>query len=62
MSRIVACVVFPLVLVFLPPGPAKAQNVGDAVPTFSLTGLDGKNYAPANYEGSVLVLYYLGNL
>ena len=40
--------------------PAKAQNVGDAVPTFSLTGLDGKNYAPANYEGSVLVLYYLG--
>lgn len=60
MSRIVACVVFLLVLVFFPPGPAEAQNVGDAVPTFSLTGLDGKTYAPANYEGSVLVLYYLG--
>ena len=41
--------------------PAKAQDVGDAVPTFSLTGLDGKTYASANYEGSVLALYYLGH-
>ena len=41
--------------------PAKAQNVGDAIPTFSLTGLDGKTYASATYEGSVLVLYYLGH-
>ena len=41
--------------------PAEAQNVGDAAPTFSLTGLDGKTYATANYKGSILVLYYLGH-
>ncbi len=61
MGRIAACVVFLLVLGFCPGGPAEAQNVGDAVPTFSLTGLDGKTYASANYEGSVLALYYLGH-
>jgi hypothetical protein len=41
--------------------PAQAQGVDDAVPTFSLTGLDGKTYASATYKGSVLVLYYLGH-
>ncbi len=61
MSRFVACVVYLLVLVFFPPGPAEAQNVGDAVPTFSLTGLDGKTYASASYKGSVLAVYYLGH-
>ena len=60
MSRIAARVVCLLVLGLFPPGPAEAQNVGDAVPTFSLTGLDEKTYASANYQGSVLVLYYLG--
>lgn len=61
MRRIAACVVFLLVLGFFPPVPVEAQNVGDAVPAFSLRGLDGKTYAPANYEGSVLALYYLGH-
>ncbi len=61
MGRIVACVVFLLALAFYPLGPANAQSVGDAVPTFSLTGLDGKTYGSANYEGSVLALYYLGH-
>ncbi|MDE3000198.1 MAG: hypothetical protein OXU79_14085 [Gemmatimonadota bacterium] len=61
MSRIATCVVFLLCLGLYPAGPAKAQNVGDAVPAFSLTGLDGRTYAPANYEGSVLALYYLGH-
>ena len=61
MTRIVACVVFLLVLVLFPSGPAEAQNVGDAIPTFSLTGLDGKTYAAASYKGSVLALYYLGH-
>ncbi|MDE2887114.1 MAG: hypothetical protein OXR72_02800 [Gemmatimonadota bacterium] len=61
MIRFVACVVFLLVPGFFPPGPAEAQSVGDAVPTFSLTGLDGKTYASASYKGSVLALYYLGH-
>lgn len=61
MRRIVVYVVFLLVPGFFPPGPAEAQNVGDAVPTFSLTGLDGKTYASANYKGSVLAFYYLGH-
>ena len=58
MGRIVACVVFLLVLGLYPFVPAQAQGV---VPTFSLTGLDGKTYASATYKGSVLVLYYLGH-
>lgn len=61
MSRFVACAVYLLILVFFQPAPAEAQNVGDAVPTFSLTGLDGKSYASASYKGSVLALYYLGH-
>ena len=61
MSRIAACVLFLLFFGLNPPEPAEAQSVGDAVPTFSLTGLDGKTYASATYKGSVLVLYYLGH-
>ena len=61
MGRIVACVVFLLVLGLYLFVPAQAQGVDDAVPTFSLTGLDGKTYASATYKGSVLVLYYLGH-
>ena len=61
MSRISTWVAFLLVLRFFPAGPAEAQSVGDAVPTFSLTGLDDKTYASGNYRGSVLVLYYLGH-
>ena len=41
--------------------PAQAQKVGDAVPSFSLKGLDDKTYTPVNYNGSVFVLYYLGH-
>ncbi len=61
MSRITTCVLFLLVLGLYPFVPAQAQGVDDAVPTFSLTGLDGKTYASATYKGSVLVLYYLGH-
>ena len=61
MRLFATCFVFLLVLVLFPGRPAEAQSVGDAVPTFSLTGLDGKTYASANYRGSVLVLYYLGH-
>ena len=61
MPRIVVYVVFLLVLGFFPLGRAEAQNVGDAVPSFSLTGLDDKTYASATYKGRVLVLYYLGH-
>ena len=61
MRRIAKPVLFLLVLGLCPWGPAEAQNDGDPVPTFSLTGLDGKTYASANYKGSVLVLYYLGH-
>ncbi len=43
------------------PASAWAQKVGDAVPSFSLTGLDDKTYMPANYAGNVFVLYYLGH-
>ncbi len=61
MSRIATCLVFLLLFGLNPPEPAEAQSVGDAAPTFSLTGLDGKTYATANYKGSILVLYYLGH-
>ncbi len=61
MSRIATFVVFLLVLGLYPLGPTEAQQVDHAVPNFSLTGLDGKTYTPANYKGSVLVLYYLGH-
>ena len=61
MRRFATCVLFLLVAGLCPRGPAEAQSVGGAVPTFSLTGLDGKTYASANYRGSVLVLYYLGH-
>ena len=61
MSRIMTCLGFLLLFALNPPEHAEAQNVGDAVPTFSLTGLDGKTYASSYYRGSVLVLYYLGH-
>ncbi len=61
MSRIATCFVSMLLFGLNPPEPADAQSVGDAVPAFSLTGLDGKTYAAANYKGRVLVLYYLGH-
>ncbi len=60
MSRIATCVVSLLLLGLYPSVPAEAQDVDDVVPTFSLTGLDGKTYTPENYKGSVFVLYYLG--
>lgn len=53
--------IFALTLGFLAPVPSQAQKVGDAVPSFSLTGLDGRTYTPASYDGSVFVLYYLGH-
>lgn len=58
MFRILIAVV---ILGLVASSPARAQKVGDAVPSFSLTGLDDKTYTPANYEGSVFVLYYLGH-
>lgn len=61
MGLTAKCCMFLLVLGLYPAGPVQAQNVGDAVPAFSLKGLDEKTYAPANYEGSILVLYYLGH-
>jgi hypothetical protein len=39
---------------------ARAQKVGDPVPAFSLTGLDGRTYTQAQYADKVLVLYFLG--
>jgi hypothetical protein len=38
-----------------------ATAVGDQVPTFSLQALDGKIYTPADYQGRVLVLYFMGH-
>ena len=61
MGRIATCLALLLFFGLNPREPAQAQSVGDAVPTFSLTGLDEKTYATANYKGSVLVLYYLGH-
>ncbi len=61
MSRIRTCLVSLLLLGLYPSVPAETQNVDDVVPTFSLTGLDGKTYTPENYKGSVLVLYFMGH-
>jgi peroxiredoxin len=36
-------------------------SVGDAVPAFSLTGLDGKVYKPEDFKGKVLVLFFIGH-
>ncbi|MDE3000200.1 MAG: hypothetical protein OXU79_14095 [Gemmatimonadota bacterium] len=50
-----------VILGLFAPASARAQKVGDTVPTFSLTGLDDKTYAPVDYVGHVFVLYYLGH-
>ncbi len=50
-----------VILGLFAPASARAQKVGDTVPTFSLTGLDDKTYTPADYMGRVFVLYYLGH-
>ncbi len=42
------------------PLEAKALNVGDALPDFSLLGHDGRNYAPTDFRNGVLVLYFFG--
>ncbi|MDA0747934.1 MAG: redoxin domain-containing protein [bacterium] len=42
-------------------GPANATGVGDPVPDFSLTGLDGRTYRLADYRGRIFVLYFLGH-
>ena len=47
-------------LICAPAGIAEAASVGDQVPSFSLVDLNGKTHTPAEYRGSVLVLYFLG--
>jgi peroxiredoxin len=42
-------------------GGVWGMSVGDAVPGFSLTGLDGKVYKPEDFKGKVLVLFFIGH-
>ncbi len=48
------------ILVCAPAGIAEAASVGEPAPNFSLLDLNGKTHIPAEYRGSVLVLYFLG--
>ncbi|GEM_PF-2506576 len=40
--------------------PPLWAQVGAQIPAFSLQDLDGKTYTEKDYEGRILVLYFMG--
>ena len=51
---------FAVILGLVTTSASWTMGVGDAVPSFSLTGLDGKIYKPEDFKGKVLVLFFIG--
>ena len=60
MTGICRSLIIAISLCTVASGPAWALKVGDSVPAFTLTGLDGRTYTQAQSAGKVLVLYFLG--
>ena len=57
MKSIFRLVVVAWVVFQVSPLPAQ---VGNQIPAFSLQDLDGRTYTEKDYEGRILVLYFMG--
>lgn len=58
MNKIRAASVLLLMLCLL--GSLRAE-IGNSITNFSLTGIDGKTYTPADYQDKVLILFFMGH-